>query len=678
MNRVVLIGAGHGGIALLGLLLENPEVVVAGVATRTPESAGLAYAREHDIFATNDVSELLKIPEIDVIIDASGSPEVEQTVRRECPPGAEIISGLTLTFMWNMVDERSRRERDQHALYEIGLLLTTANSEQEVLEAILKSTVELIGAPAASIALYRKSSNELQLSCSRGFSKKFESSKSWPVRRGGLSHRILRSEEPVVIEDVLVEAGFDNQVMLNEGIRAVAAVPLRVRKKTIGVLYVDDFKPRRFNTREISLLSLLAHQAALAIDKAHLLEDKVRLATTDGMTGIFNYRHFKDVLRSEVERASRYSQNFCMAILDLDFFKTINDRMGHTKGDEVLRLVAHTIKENLRNTDFLARYGGEEFVVILPHTSLGESHQAVEKIRKAISDIKVTGKHGENLRLTASLGVADFPASGISSDDLIAAADTALLLAKRSGRNRVCYFPDVGNHDAMSTDDGLSSRLRGHDFLTVGALVAALQEAENAHKSQALVAADFFSGALDLSREEREALLLGVQIHRRGHLGADFSDNDTLVSTSSFSETPGGLTDNEWSVIRKHSASVARVIRAIQGINNLTSTILHHHERWDGKGHPDGLAADEIPLLARILSICESYQELVDPKPSGKGLRPVDALAALQERAGKELDPALVSIFCEAPKTDGPASDLYPRGASSAAIPRINEARPRN
>lgn len=643
MTRIVLIGVGDGGRDLLSLLYEDPEVNVLGVATRTQDSSGLAYARELGIFATVSIPDLMSLRGIDVAIDASGSDKAARQIAEFCPDGTEVISGLSLSFMWNMVDERIRREKDQRALYDIGLMLTTANSQDDVLKSILKSATDLIEAPAASIALYHEEDHTLELCCSQGFSEGFIEVSRWPVRKGGLSDKIINSNAPMVFENTNSVPGLDNSTMLSEGIRAIAAVPLKARGRTVGVLYVDDFKVRQFDDREISLLGLLAHQAALAIEKAQLLEEKEYIAATDGLTGLYNHRRFKEQLAAEVDRASRYSQTFCLAMFDLDFFKTINDRLGHTKGDEVLAAVAQSLSSAIRNTDFCARYGGEEFAVILPHSTLHESHFVVEKIRKAISDVNVEGVSGSRLRLTASAGVADFPACGETADAMISAADSALIQAKRSGRDRVCYFPDVDGQEP-SVDPGITARMRGHDYVAVGALVAAIQAREGCDRSIAAVAADRLTSALGLGPEEREALILGVLVHNHGHPKSNRKSSDAIDRRPD--RLPGGLSDTEWKIIDMHSESVGRVLQTLQGLSHLAPTIIHHHENWDGSGTPEGLAGEDIPILARLLSVCETYQELMEAPPRGKGLSPGEAVATLRRMAGKELDPALVDIMC--------------------------------
>lgn len=160
------------------------------------------------------------------------------------------------------------------------------------------------------------------------------------------------------------------------------------------------------------------------------------LAITDGLTGIYNYRYFHQRLNEEFERAKRYSTPLACIMIDLDFFKIINDKYGHMAGDAVLKEISEKISENIRKNDVFARYGGEEFVLLLPHTFEAGAYNEAERIRKAVENnffSKVSFK-GE---ITVSLGIANYPADYIeNSEDMIKYADLALYKAKENGRNR--------------------------------------------------------------------------------------------------------------------------------------------------------------------------------------------------------------------------------------------------
>jgi two-component system cell cycle response regulator len=161
------------------------------------------------------------------------------------------------------------------------------------------------------------------------------------------------------------------------------------------------------------------------------------LATTDPLTRVLNRRALADRLAIEMDRARRYASELAILLIDLDFFKRINDTAGHLVGDEVLRQLAARIQSGVRTVDIVARYGGEEFVVILPETSAAGAMTFADRLRMAIETHEFPVGEG-NLRLTVSIGVSTFPAANVASaDDLFARADAAMYRAKQDGRNQV-------------------------------------------------------------------------------------------------------------------------------------------------------------------------------------------------------------------------------------------------
>jgi len=160
------------------------------------------------------------------------------------------------------------------------------------------------------------------------------------------------------------------------------------------------------------------------------------LAVTDGLTGVFNHRRFQEALQTELIRAERHKRPLSVLMIDVDFFKKINDAMGHPAGDELLRRLAEILSADLRQTDLIARYGGEEFTVLLPETSKTEAMYVAERMRAAV-ELLANENAAWRQKVTVSLGVATFPEDGLSGADVLEAADKAMYIAKRQGRNRV-------------------------------------------------------------------------------------------------------------------------------------------------------------------------------------------------------------------------------------------------
>ena len=255
------------------------------------------------------------------------------------------------------------------------------------------------------------------------------------------------------------------------GDRAYLNVPLVFNGRPVGALVlVEKERERHWTDDEVALATALAEQAAVAIEHARLYKRVQDQAITDGLTGLYNHRHFYERLDHEIARARRYGTPVSLLMIDLDDFKAFNDRNGHLAGDAVLRALAAVLRSELRQRlDLAARYGGEEFAVILPNTPLaatcetqmemdlsgrlagirGEepppppghadgAEQVAERIRARVAGLRLVGPDGSVLPpLTVSIGVAVFPVRTSSPEDLVGHADAALYAAKRGGKDRV-------------------------------------------------------------------------------------------------------------------------------------------------------------------------------------------------------------------------------------------------
>ena len=218
-------------------------------------------------------------------------------------------------------------------------------------------------------------------------------------------------------------------------------VPLIVEEKVIGVIKMEregePFLP--FGPDDLHKLSILCAQTSVILRRARLYAEVEMLAIIDGLTGLYVHRHFQEKLVQELRRAEAYGEVFSLVMADIDYFKKYNDGYGHLAGDELLRRVAKTIKEGLRETDIAARYGGEEFAAILIHQGKDEAMQAAENIRKKVQAIKLE-IGGTDTGVTISIGISTFPRDGESATEIIKHADEALYKAKEGGRNRAVAY----------------------------------------------------------------------------------------------------------------------------------------------------------------------------------------------------------------------------------------------
>jgi diguanylate cyclase (GGDEF)-like protein len=253
--------------------------------------------------------------------------------------------------------------------------------------------------------------------------------------RTGLIRRVVAMAESVVVKNV---RGRDDYVPLNEQTESAIITPMTSHGKTHGLLVAETSTPGAYSSKEEQMLTIVARSAGLALENAYLHRKTEEMSIIDDLTSIYNYRYFVRKLEEEKRRAIRYDLPLSLIMVDIDWFKKLNDSYGHEVGNQVLSELAVVIKKCIRDVDVFARYGGEEFVIILPQTPQGEASVLAERIRKHIEDHVVNSAASGKLRVTVSVGVTSYPENGKSAEDLVSTADQALYRAKGSGKNLVC------------------------------------------------------------------------------------------------------------------------------------------------------------------------------------------------------------------------------------------------
>jgi len=412
-------------------------------------------------------------------------------------------------------------------------------------------------------------------------------------------------------------------------------------ERVIGIIDLYDPTDGRLpGPQDVQVLEIFANVAAVAVENSRYAASLQQLAITDGLTGLYNHRHFQEMLVTEVERARRYGETFTLLMMDLDFFKQVNDRFGHQRGDEALREVADVLLQAARSSDFVARYGGEEFVMILPETPARQAEVVAERVREGVKGITMDVANPP--RLTISVGVADYPFCGVERDGLIAAADAALMFAKHAGRDMVAHFSDVEplefDPDAL---ESLAFRLEGADLVTLEALATAVDARDrfDKHHSAGVVeTVERVVGALVAEPHDVDLIKAAARIYDVGKL---------VIPVEVLNRTDG-LGSIEREAIRRHPEVGRQLIESTMKLAHVLPAVMYHHECWDGSGYPEGLRGEEIPLPARVIAICDAYQAMVSDRPYRKAMVPDEAVVELRRSAGTQFDPELVERFIAA------------------------------
>lgn len=244
---------------------------------------------------------------------------------------------------------------------------------------------------------------------------------------------ILESEKPMLENDVISEK---YEFIQSRVIGSFICIPLSSKSRKFGLLIIEHKNKNTFTNENLRLVTTICKSVSMAIENAELYASMQELATTDGLTGVFNRVYFHQKFESEFNMAKESGYELTLVILDIDHFKKFNDTYGHLFGDVVLKSVAQNIKNSLRSTDTIARFGGEEFVIILPHTSIEKAYEKVEILRQNIAKNIVTDSL-VSASVTASFGIASFPETSKCLSEIIKDADNALYKAKDNGRNRI-------------------------------------------------------------------------------------------------------------------------------------------------------------------------------------------------------------------------------------------------
>jgi diguanylate cyclase (GGDEF)-like protein len=349
-----------------------------------------------------------------------------------------------------------------------------------------------------------------------------------------------------------------------------------------------------------------------------------------------------------VERAARYGLVFTLLMMDLDHFKSVNDRFGHPRGDEALRAVAGVLRRNARAADFVARYGGEEFVMVLPGTSVRQATTLAERIAQGVREIRIDVP--DPPALSISIGMAEFPGCGHERESLIGAADAALLFAKRSGRDMVADFSQISLVELDQAGiEGLAFRLEKADVETIEALASAIDQRDAFAGERArsvAAAAGQVADALGLDDAAREVLRMAGLVYDIGKVAVPV---DVLNQR-------GRLSDEDMATVRRHPEVGKRLLESTMRLTPLLPVVLHHHERWDGNGYPGGLKGEEIPFAARVIAVCDAWQAMISERPYRGALSYEQAAAELRAGAGTQFDPQVVEAFVSTlTKTGGAA-----------------------
>lgn len=387
-----------------------------------------------------------------------------------------------------------------------------------------------------------------------------------------------------------------------------------------------------------------------------------QLIMRDSQTGLYNHRYLEDTIETEFARSQRLALPLSLIMLDVDYFKSVNDVYGHKFGDLVIKQLAHQLKSLVRRYDILVRFGGEEFVILCPITKKPDALAVAERMLYATGIYNFGNKyHSIKIKLTAS--VVSYPEDAPvikEGAELINLADDILNKAKEKGGNRVYSRVDVkeetdssreksaqGASDVEALKGEINKLTTRSNQSVVEAMIAFAKTIEakdrytGEHAERTVSYATEIANILGLSKPEKNAISQAAALHDLGKIGI----SEKILSKKT------KLTKKEFQEIKKHPQLGIDILRPIQFMHDIIPYILYHHERWDGNGYPFGLKGEQIPVGARVIAIADVYQALTSDRPYRKALPKKQAIRIIKEGSGTHFDPNVVDAFLNVLKT---------------------------
>jgi diguanylate cyclase (GGDEF)-like protein/putative nucleotidyltransferase with HDIG domain len=356
-----------------------------------------------------------------------------------------------------------------------------------------------------------------------------------------------------------------------------------------------------------------------------------RDAETDALTKLRNHRSFQTDLRETLALSASTRAQLSLVLIDIDNFKSINDRFGHQVGDQVLTTISRLMHEEYGEAQAY-RIGGEEFALLLPDESDQGAYTAVERLHARLW--QETFPHGEPV--TVSAGIASYPTSATDRDQLLRVADGALYWAKNHGKNRSCvYSPSVVR---IYTPEELAETAERHARLKAAEGLIRVVDAKDtyagAHSQSVSRLVEGIARAMGLDEETVEQVRLAGLLHDLGKIAVE----DRIL------QKPGKLDPDELRVMREHPVLGARLLEGL-GVSPVDRWILHHHEWWDGSGYPLGLAGEEIPLGSRIILVADAFDAMTSDRCYRAAGTSSAAIAELRKRCWTQFDARVVAAL---------------------------------
>lgn len=541
-----------------------------------------------------------------------------------------LFMGLNRLNEGLFIREQVRREDRVH---EFSSMVNSTLRTDEILQLFANLVKDEIAADHMYICMYNESRQEYTSDINiRSLERPLTMRKDHPIMKklentgGGFLYSDFQ-------KTTAYKSMWEQEKQQLDAIGAAYILPFNGDNKTLGVVILSEKNTKKlYAFAEIKFLESVASVASIALKNAMLYQEIEREALMDPLTGLLNRRtlnrELDDVFNKNISPVT-------LVLLNLDDFSLYNELYGSEEGDRMLRDFSRILEKAFGSGNIISRYGGKEFAVLMPYCDTLTAVEKTQTVQTMLSE------HIENSRerikkfLTFSAGVCSYPSVAANGNQLISYANMAVFQIKQQGKNDIRVF-DSRNINSEKNKKGDIQELTS----TIFALTAAIDAKDHYtfnHSQCVSKYAEKLGQCAGLEKDLIDVISQAGLLHDIGKIGIP----DVILTKT------GKLTPEEFSIMSQHVERSIEMIRHLPSLDYIIPAVLGHHERFDGKGYPRGIAGENIPISARCLSIADAFDAMVS-KRSYKNKMPVEeALNEIERNLGLQFDPHLGRIFID-------------------------------
>lgn len=418
-------------------------------------------------------------------------------------------------------------------------------------------------------------------------------------------------------------------------INAACLVPLKADDYLYGIIVISLKANKVLTNEDISYLDAVSSITSIAIKNAHLYEKVYNDARTDDLTGLLNRKFFYEQLDELMEKSK--NDVLSLLFLNIDDFKLYNQLYGYYEGDNALKEIANIIKTNLGEYGIAVRYSGKVFAIILPRFDSAKALFLAEKITNQLAQ----KAHSKLKTLTLSGGIATYPCTASTINQLLQNVEMAVYNAKFSGKNKIVTYASGKVYEKEVKGNSLTPSDKYSEYAaTIHALTAAIDVKDHVtfgHSQRVAQYAVALGKEIELDNDHVKIIKEAALLHDVGKIG---------IAEKILTKT-GRLDDEEYMEMKKHVENSIEIIKHLPALDYLIPVAISHHERWDGRGYPRGIKGEDIPIGGRCLAIADAFDAMTSERQYKKSLPIEFAIEELRKNAGTQFDPKLAVIFVD-------------------------------